>query len=378
MRILLDARFMDATWAAPSAYARQLVEHLSRVDDKNEYLVVVRPSQKDRLPVGPNFEVVSYRPHPLSVRSLMGFHQLLDDIEPDLVHFLSPVVPFFYRGPTMVTVHDLRPLTKLDESARSSRLATMARAMFARMVYPTAFRRSLWILCSSYTVRHELLRIFPHLAAKLITVLPGLPAEAFEPVPDASIEAIRAKCEIRTDYIFASVPGHAARSLAPLVRAFALAVSRDPEALQGVHLVMSAGKDGTMREVRRAISQSRIGDRILMLEGLEREEERALIAGARAFAFPARHEGAGMTVLGAMALGVPVVASHDGALPEVCSQGGLYADPDDTAGYATILQQVLKDDDLRQRLSQNGRDMARQRDWIESARLVREIYQDLF
>ena len=44
---------------------------------------------------------------------------------------------------------------------------------------------------------------------------------------------------------------------------------------------------------------------------------------------PSLDEGFGMPALEAMTVGVPVVASNRGALPEVVADAGLLVDPDD-------------------------------------------------
>ena len=58
---------------------------------------------------------------------------------------------------------------------------------------------------------------------------------------------------------------------------------------------------------------------------------------------PSWHEGFGLPVLEAMALGVPVVASNRGALPEVVGDAGLLVAPDDARGLAAAIESVLLD-----------------------------------
>ena len=56
-------------------------------------------------------------------------------------------------------------------------------------------------------------------------------------------------------------------------------------------------------------------------------DRRAIYEGARLLVLPSWHEGFGLPALEAMALGVPVVASNRGALPEVVGDAGLMVAP---------------------------------------------------
>jgi len=72
----------------------------------------------------------------------------------------------------------------------------------------------------------------------------------------------------------------------------------------------------------------------------------ALIAGARALLVPTRcYEGAPVTVLEAYAAGVPVIASHIGAVGEMVEHdvSGLLVPPDDPQAWAEALCRLLDD-----------------------------------
>lgn len=86
-------------------------------------------------------------------------------------------------------------------------------------------------------------------------------------------------------------------------------------------------------------------------------ELKALYAHALAFACPSISEGFGFTPLEAMAVGCPVVASTGGALPEICGDAALYADPHDRAGWRDALRRIVADRVLRDELA--GRAAAR-------------------
>jgi alpha-1,3-rhamnosyl/mannosyltransferase len=107
------------------------------------------------------------------------------------------------------------------------------------------------------------------------------------------------------------------------------------------------------------------------------EDLPALYAGARAFALPSLHEGFGLTVLEAMAAGVPVVASERAALPEVVTGAGVLADPDDWGLFGAAVVQAATDEQQRARLREHGRRVAARYTWERAANAVHGILSRL-
>jgi glycosyltransferase involved in cell wall biosynthesis len=101
-------------------------------------------------------------------------------------------------------------------------------------------------------------------------------------------------------------------------------------------------------------------ERHVLLTGFRRDVL-GLMKSFDVFAMSSVTEGLGSAILEAMACSRPVVATRAGGIPEAVVDGttGLLVPPRDEAALADALIRVLKDEALRQRLGQAGRERVR-------------------
>jgi glycosyltransferase involved in cell wall biosynthesis len=102
-----------------------------------------------------------------------------------------------------------------------------------------------------------------------------------------------------------------------------------------------------------------------------------LYAGAAALVMPSLWEGFGFPALEAMAMGVPVVASNAGSLPEILGDAALLTDPQDAGALAAACQLVLQDEDVARDYAQRGPSRARLYSWERTADLTHTVYRGL-
>lgn len=149
-----------------------------------------------------------------------------------------------------------------------------------------------------------------------------------------------------------------------MLRAFEIA------ALAGVtqRWVVAGPRGAGAEEFEAALASSRVRDRVLRLDFVPDSDLRGLYAHADAFLFASLDEGFGLPPLEAAALGVPVIASSAGSLPEVLKDGALTPDPLDVEALARDLVRVLREPDVAHELVRRGTARARELTWASCAR----------
>lgn len=94
---------------------------------------------------------------------------------------------------------------------------------------------------------------------------------------------------------------------------------------------------------------------IIRLGYLETPRQVRLLRGAAALLLLSRYEGFGIPALEAMALGVPAIVSHFGALPEVAGDAGIVVDPQRPELIIQWLTRLTTDGDFRRDVVARGR-----------------------
>jgi glycosyltransferase involved in cell wall biosynthesis len=127
-------------------------------------------------------------------------------------------------------------------------------------------------------------------------------------------------------------------------------------AMTGLEARLRIAGDGPDRAGLEAeIERLGLQDRVELLG--TRTDIPELLAGADVFALASDSEGLPMSVLEAMAAGLPVVASAVGGIPEVVRDGetGALVPPRDSAALASAIGRIVADPELRDRLGEAGR-----------------------
>ena len=117
------------------------------------------------------------------------------------------------------------------------------------------------------------------------------------------------------------------------------------------------GGDGELEKVQARARELGIADRVHVLGWVRSEAKARELAHASVFVLPSYNEGLPMSVLEAMACGLPVVSTPVGGIPEAVSDGveGFLVAPGDVPALADRLARLANDDALAREMGAAAR-----------------------
>ena len=117
-----------------------------------------------------------------------------------------------------------------------------------------------------------------------------------------------------------------------------------------------------------------LGDRFQFLG--QRDDVLQLLAGADAFVLASRHEGLPVALMEATSVGLPIVASSVGGVPQVLDDevDALLVPPGDPGYLAQAMKRLASDPELRDRLGRQAKIRSSMFDIAEASRAVGDIY----
>jgi glycosyltransferase involved in cell wall biosynthesis len=384
-------------------YLYNLVHALARVDEQNEYLILLRHVNRDAF-AGlnrPNFHGVVLEsplarpmagPGRVLLRLLLpwlmrhlalakALHNLfqafqtrlgydlageIEGLEPDLVHFPQSVMdPLTLSLPCVLTLHDI-------QQEHHPEFFTAQELWFRQRTYkPSAEKASLIITDSGFT-RQTLVEKYQVPATKIFPIFMGVDHTIFRPGhPQEDLQRLREKYRLPERFAFYPANTWPHKNHVRLVRAWALLRRR---ARADCPLVLTGkareGHKSFLAEVERLGLQREV----LFLGYVPRGEMPLLYAAASFLIFPSLFEGFGLPVLEAMASGCPVACSNLTAPPEIAGGAALLFDPYSEEEIAEAAQRLIEDEEIRQALRQRGLERAQEFSWEKTARETLQIY----
>jgi glycosyltransferase involved in cell wall biosynthesis len=140
---------------------------------------------------------------------------------------------------------------------------------------------------------------------------------------------------------------------------------------RGHHLKLTLVGGGGKRAMSMLNRQIEVSDPkrefVTVLDFVAHEQIPQRIADADIFVFASGCETFGISLLEAMAVGVPIASSSQSSLPETLQDGGVYFDPRDHHSIADAIETLINKPMLRDRLVQRAKALAEPYSWQRCA-----------
>lgn len=373
MHVALSGWFWNRPDTGSGQYLRHLLQSLLHLRPEADFTLIAPPAHvaaTEALP-GVHYLPVQTLSGPLGkvMWEQVALPRAARRVGADLLHvpyWASPVAPMV---PTVVTVHDLIPL-----------LLTPYRGgpgmrLYTALVAGATSRADL-ILTDSESSRFDIMDYLRVPPERVISVPLAVEAE-YTAEPAAEDSEVLARLGLAPGYVLYLGGFDARKNLEAMFGAFALAhQALGEEARLVVAGRLPAQDTAFTPHPQRLFQEVGLSEAAVRFVGFVPEHEKpALYRAARAFIFPSRYEGFGLPPLEALACGVPVVGSHAASLPEVVGAAGVLTDPEDIAGMAGALIQLLIDESFYIRLRRCALEQAAHFSWQATAERTWDAYR---
>src|SRR5262245_14852576 len=255
----------------------------------------------------------------------------------------------------LVMVHDLDFLRHPERTAREIRrdypeLAESHARRAARVVVP-----------SSHTANETVERLGVA-RSRVVICPPGIP-EWRDPV---------AGRPAANGYVLFVGTLERRKNVGGLLAAYARGRRRNPDAPK---LVLAGSAGAEAQPWLDAIARPPLAGHVEHLGYVRDGDRQRVYAGARVLVMPSYDEGFGMPALEAMSLGIPVIASRRGNLPDLVGDAGALVEPDDVESIDAAIDRLLRDDSAAEAAGKRGVERAQPFRWQYTAAALHDAFR---
>lgn len=344
MKILFNGLCINEQPSGVQHYAEQLIFQGLKTDPDNFQAIV--PNHWASL--YPHSRLLTPQIDTSSRIKRISFeHTLLKTIyrttKSDILHCPAYILPWRFKNPSVVTVHDTIALDqpKYCKNSTSLYFGTLLRH---------SIKHATRIITVSHTVKSDILR-WTNVPAEKISVIYHGVDPIFVPMDknQANIKCQQLGLPPRFCLFVGNIEPK--KNLKNLIRGFKIFSDKTHD---NCKLVIVGQTGWKCRDFMAEIERIGMSDKIFMPGYVSRSVLPVIYSLAELFVFPSLYEGFGLPPLEAMACGAPVLLSPNGALSEVYPDFCKFTNPNDPNDIAKQIEVCLNDYNWRRQSSESG------------------------
>lgn len=368
MKVGINGRFLVAKRTGVQRAAYNLIKTLFEVDRDTDYVLFTGRSQLDNPEWNyPNVKIVvsniregeNFRNHlweQIVLPRLARKHRV------DILHSPANMAPLLYRGRSIIHIHDLCFVVNPQWYS----------FLFHRVynfIIPRLAKKASRIITNSNNSRNDLLQFCDVDSEKVRLIYWAVDQIFHEPQA-----ALQDQIVDPHNYILYVGSLEPRKNIGTLIRAYEQLRDENPDLT--TKLVLIGGESPLFADTQLKVKQYQ--DDIIFKGFVSDQLLREYYRKALVVAYPSLYEGFGLPPLEAMASGTPVVTSNTSSLPEVVGDAALMVSPFDSCQLAETLNQVIRNQALRENLRVKGLRQVKKFNWYRVARNVLGVYYEIY
>lgn len=146
---------------------------------------------------------------------------------------------------------------------------------------------------------------------------------------------------------------------------------------EGFYLICVGGSNRWSQDEVKIIKESGIERSIMLFPSVTDEELAKFYSNAYVYVITSLYEGFGIPPLEAMTCGSPVIAAKTSSVPEVVGNAGLYFNPSSIEDLLSCLDELISNNELREKLKIEGLRRSQLFSWEKTAHKTFCVYKKL-
>ena len=356
MLIGLDANEANvANRVGSNQFAFQVLWQLHQQDKRNSYLIYLQNQPlKDLPPITKRWQYRVLKPGFFWTQWRLPLSLYLDKQKPDIFLTLGHYSPRFSPIPTLISIMDLAflkfPQTFLKRDLIKLKAWTKSSA-----------KKATHIFTISESSKADIQKHYGIPANKITVAYPGVKSSQPKLKPPYA------------NYLLYLGTLQPRKNLENLIKAFSQLSNKS------IKLVIAGKKGWLYQPLFNLVKKLDIQSRIIFTGFVSDQKAATLIKHAKSLILPSFYEGFGIPVVQAMALGTPVIVSHNSSLIEIVDSAGIYIKA--PFGSKQIKQGIIEvlslTQEQKKQLILKAKNRARQFTWQKTGQTILEVLNDI-
>lgn len=372
MKILIDARLYGLENAGLGRYLVNLISSLQKIDNKNDYLIILRKKYFKKLNFNKNFRKILFDVGHYSIREQLLFPKIIKKENPDIVHYPHFNISVFCNKPFVVTIHDLLMHKQKGKEATTLPMPVyLFKRLFYKFIFKNAIKKSKHIIVPSNFVKREIVNFYKIDQEKITVAHEGVD---FDYKNNLDLNNFLSQNNINKPYFLYVGNAYPHKNLKKTINAFA-----ELQNTKKINFVIVSARNIFVKRLLTFVETNGYKKFIKIVGYVPDRILAELYKQSTGFIYPSISEGFGLQGLEAMILKTICLSSDIEAFREIYEDNAVYFDPFSKSSIKNaILKVVHLSDSEKENMIEKAYNFAKKYSWDKMAESTLEVYENCF